>query len=342
MNHSLVEHLHLNIYGITVHIRSTSKEVITLLSKDFSFFKENNETEQVHYTFCVFKEKVPWEKLYNKKVSKHSVNSLSTQDGTLRYNDYYGKALTIYNYTNDTCDLYANDINILHELSYLIILSRTGKKLDTKGMHKIHAFAVSRNDTTIIGMMPSKGGKSTLFLELLKFKDIEILSDDTPLVSKNGTVHPFPLRVGIEEGHPLPDGDQEKTYSIQRTQYGKKILLPMNFFSNEISSACGKVILLDCKRHYSKDTELFKIPRYQMITPLIKNMVIGVGLPIIIEYFLELTFKDFIRLTGISLKRLRAMIRLLFRSQCYRLYLGSSYEANAKKVCELFEKEYDK
>ena len=48
---------------------------------------------------------------------------------------------------------------------------------------------VSKNGRSVIAMLPMKGGKTTLFSNLIKDKDVEIISDDTPIVTSDGHIH---------------------------------------------------------------------------------------------------------------------------------------------------------
>ena len=85
---------------------------------------------------------------------------MTYDQGNIRFNDYYGKALTIYNYEHELGEIYSNDLHKLHEICYLSILSRVGKKLDMRGYHKVHAFGIVKNGKALMGVMPGKGGKN--------------------------------------------------------------------------------------------------------------------------------------------------------------------------------------
>ena len=48
-------------------------------------------------------------------------------------------------------------------------------------------------------MLPSGGGKSTLALRALQEPGIGLISEDSPLLDRRGRLHPFPLRIGVNE-----------------------------------------------------------------------------------------------------------------------------------------------
>ena len=56
--------------------------------------------------------------------------------------------------------------------------------MDLIGLHKLHAFGIICNKKAILGMMPSKGGKTTHLLEFLKDPHCKLISDDTPVITR--------------------------------------------------------------------------------------------------------------------------------------------------------------
>jgi len=75
---------------------------------------------------------------------------------------------------------------------------------------------------SIIVLLPSGGGKSTIALRILKENDFKLLSEDSPLVDKRGDVYPFPLRIGIMEGEAEEKLPDEYTERIERMEFEPK------------------------------------------------------------------------------------------------------------------------
>jgi hypothetical protein len=228
----------------------------------------------------------------------------------------------------------------MHEVAYLLILSRAGKMLDLKGFHKLHAFAVSYEDVALICMMPSKGGKSTLLAELLKDSRIKMISDDIPLIDTFGNVYPFPLKLGLDS-IPLEMQifEREKnTYSMKRNYYGVKELICTRGLPGKVepmTSKFKKVILVEAFRYNSPTSILAKSSFLKTFKGLLKHGVIGIGSPIVIEYFWETGFIDFLKKTGIFFLRILAFTSLSVRSKKMQLFLGKNSKNTSQEILNI-------
>lgn len=334
----------MNITGIKVRVESDWVELLTVLEKDFWSFRSEGlfNTSAADLTIHVHKtEDAP--AIPEISTSMQSQNSLSYDQGDLRYNDYYGKAYTIINFKTEVASVYGVDLDKVHEITYLLILSRVGKILDLKGFHKLHAFAVSFNDTAFVCMMPSKGGKSTLLSELLSDSRVKMLSDDIPLVDSHGRIYPFPLKLGFNE---VPKNleilnPEENIYSMKRDLYGEKTLICTRGIENKIEKRefFERIILVEGFRYNSESSKILTASWAQTFRGLFKHGVIGVGSPIVIEYFWETGFEDFIRKTWIFFKRLKAFFSLSLKAKKFKIHIGKDQQALARVVVELLEKE---
>jgi hypothetical protein len=329
--------LKLNIFDITIAC-SCDEDVYTRLAKDFHYFIDP-ALKNAHLTFTFKKGCPDWSPLEGLVCTKQSFNSMTYKSGSILYNDYYGEALSILDLEQQYAEVTSNDLERLYEIAYLLILSRSGKLMDFLGFHKLHGFGVSYGDRAFLGMMPSKGGKSTLFLDLIKNnKTLEIISDDTPVIDSFGAVYSYPLRIGVEEKHDLSESLLEDSYTIDRSQWGKKTLIPLTSFPNKIAGKKSKVTLFSFKRIYAKECKIEKITFIETFINLQTHMVIGIGLPMILEYFLEFHLKDFFRLGAIFLRRLSASFMLSLNSENYKIYLGTDLELNQRTVENFIQK----
>lgn len=331
--------LKLTIFGLQVHCRCED-QVYDHLSKDFEFFLNNaSQVIKPFMNLTVYLKSPPYEKLEGLICQKQSANSMTFQRGDQVYNDYYGKALTIMNLDKNQGEVYSTDLNRLCEITYLLILSRTGKRMDLEGFHKIHAFGVNNQGISFVCMMPSKGGKTTLFLDLIKMNpEFKIISDDTPVLDGRGNIHSFPLRVGVEEDSPFSKEYNENVYFLERELWGKKKLIPLSTLKRKVADVSDRVILLTGVRRHDKKCTLVERTSVQAFKDLQKHMTVGLGLPMIIEYFLELNIKDFFRLSYIFFSRLFASIILVSKCRHYTILLGTDTGENAK-VLSRFIKE---
>ena len=327
--------LYLNIVGLSVVFKTEIYELFDRIAKDFSFFKRhsNNQTKK-NIAITAYLERPNYTILKYKKKWRTSKNSITYDDGDIRYNDYHGKLLSIYNYSKEEGFLWSQDIQKLHEITYLLILSRTGKILDLQGFHKVHAMGIIYRGNCLIGMMNSGVGKSTLLKELLYDKEVEFLSDDTPLVDREGVFHPFPLRLGFNE---YPKGlaiknPEKNIYRLQREFYGQKTLVCIDGLSNPMAHHYRRLIIFEGRQIKGDRTIIRKQYRFLFFCSLLKHMVIGVGLPIIFEYFWRSGLYDFYTKTQIALKRLKTAWILVIQHDSYTIGLGENNKGNAERV----------
>jgi hypothetical protein len=72
-----------------------------------------------------------------------------------------------------------------------------------------------------------------------------------------------------------------------------------------------------------------------------KHGVIGIGLPMVIEYFWENGFSDFVIKIRIFILRLLAFSGLLLRAKKMKLYLGKNPKDAAELIKKFVIKNYD-
>lgn len=324
--------LSLNFYGVSVALSSDCPGVIQKLSKDFSYFISLSTVSR-DLTIEIYQSDPPYGEIEGLISKGQSVNCISYERHHTKYFDYYGTALASWSQERMSGKVYSTDVNRLHEISYLMILSKVGKIHDSRGMHKVHAFGVGSLKKDLICMLPMKGGKTTLFLELLKDTTLEIISDDTPLIDRRGNIYSFPLRVGVESEESLPEGDRSELYSIDRMEYGKKILAPLSYFKNHVSKDLQRYpVLVAGYRSRMKRPVLKKVSKLTMMKELYRHMIVGVGLPMVVEFFVENTIADWLKLFYIGISRNVAAVRLIGQSDCYHLYLCDDPAENAELI----------
>lgn len=337
-----MSNIYFEFYNYSIKLSCESEKIIELLKKDFHFFLGREKECHLEVRASITKEiehLIPSGLIATKQNSR----AMTFQDDNLRYNYFYGKAVSILDYKKSYVEIYSKTEEYLHELLYLVILSRQTKFHDLNGLHKVHAFGVSKSGVNLVGMMDSKGGKTTLFSYYLDQEGVSIISDDSPFIDIKGNIHPFPIRIGYELNSYSRERlkkYEDKSYHFDRDEYDAKKLIDILEFENEISqnSINNKTILFQGKRVNSKDTCSFKkISKLKMWRYLMKNMVVGVGLPMVLEYYLESSWSDKFKNMKILVSRALSASMLLMKSECYEVYLSFSPDANFKKLNELID-----
>jgi hypothetical protein len=334
--------VYFNFFGELVEVSSDWDEILKFLKKDFSYFvttprKMFKKSLKLQiYQGSPLKMRIP--EISSKM---QSLNSITYQAGSIRYNDYYGKLLSIFNYETENCEIFSNHSDKTHEVAYLLILSRIGKRLDLLGLHKLHAFAISYLGHAFVCMMPMKGGKSTLLLELLKYDGVKMISDDIPLVNFRGQLIPFPIKIGIDkiglESLKIEDSAQN-VYMLKREHYGEKIFVSVDGVKEKIETQVfSKIILAEGFRFHSEKTTIRKASWIFSFIGLFKHGVIGFGLPMILEYFWEFGVLDFLVKTRIFFQRLFAFV--VFNTRAYKvsLKIGTDSKMAAEEILKMIK-----
>ncbi len=329
-------------FGFKVLVRSEEEELIKVIDQNFSLFK-NNDNSSADLIIDASLDVSLEGKIPNDLVSiKQSINSVSYQENSVRYNDYYGKAITKIDYAENKAEIWASDLNSLHELTYLLIMSRQGKWCDKKGIHKIHAMGIKGENKNLLLMLPMKGGKSTMFARFLSETEFSLISDDSPVINHDGSVSNFNIRFGLENKpmyEPLLSKiDKQYVFSLFREQYGEKTLIDFKAFESRIEEPHLESILIQGVRVNNDKIEIKKINKIRMFNYVFINMTIGVGLPMIIEYFIENSLRDHAGNILIFLKRLKASLMLIARSDCYFALMGKDIQKNFKALEALARK----
>ncbi|HEX4049198.1 MAG TPA: hypothetical protein VH309_15230 [Elusimicrobiota bacterium] len=244
----------------------------------------------------------------------------------IRYDD---GAWARWDYRARSGTIHASARERLRELAYLAALSRAGEELDRRGLHRVHALGVSGPAGAGLVLLPSGGGKSTLALELLRRRSLGLLSDECPLVSSDGVVRPFLLRLALRPGADvsgLPPGSLRR---FQRRGYEEKRLLDAAALGAEPGVAAPLRWLLVGSPSQG-EPRLEPLSRAGALAALVRSLVVGVGLPQMAEYMARAEPA----LGAIAASRLRAACVLAGRARLARFRLGSRGPAASARFLE--------
>jgi len=318
-----------DFYGVRIKVVSDDFDLVNNIRRDFSYFSVLGG--QFDILFVIYNKEIPYDKVPPLKASLYKDNAICYDDKHVRYIDYHGRALSIYDFINNKIEIYSQDKDFLWELTYLAILSMIGEALDKKGIHRIHALGLSINEKAILCVLPMGAGKTTLGLRLLKEEKIKLLSDDMPLITKDGKILPFPIRIGVDRREKL-DIPERYLRVFPRSKYGAKILIDIEYFRNKIAKPSRPAIILIGERIFSNNLRIEKIPKRKVIMPFFINGVFGLGLPQLIEYFLRSNIKDIFFKIKIGFSRLFVSLRIIWKSKIYRLLIGTDIDKNINRV----------
>jgi hypothetical protein len=319
-------------HGVRVRVRTDCQPLREALERDFSFFRDET-VGPADVTLDARLGPPPYDAAPDATSGRVSPRCVVYDVGGERFVDYQGRALMRYVAATETGELTSSDFDLLHETSYLFILSRLGELHDRRGLHRLHALGVERGGSGVVCVMPSGTGKTTLGLDVLRMPGTALLSDDTPIVTVSGDLLCFPNRPGLAA--PPEDVAADHVRPFHRLEHGTKWLIDVEAFAGRIAASAAPSAVVIGVRRLSGPGRLDPIPRIQAVPELMRSMVVGIGLPQVLEYFLQGGARDAWRKSRIVASRSRAAFALLRRARTYRLLLGRDREENAALLATL-------
>ncbi len=323
-----------DFYGSTIRLLSNGRGCLETLEAEFQHFRAT--VEKPRFEIELVPNRAPSGLLPDRPASRISPNAITYDDGPRRWNDHHGRALSLYDHGTGRAVVWSADPDVLHEVAYLTLLSLTGKDLDRRGFHKVHACGFRLRGRDVLVMLPSHGGKTTLFLEIARWPGVELLSDDTPLVDRAGKVWPFPLRLGVKEA---PSWLPARELAVfKRQHHGDKLLIPLDRLGAPVARGPGGgALLLHGKRTGQGPARLVRMTPMESLRGLFEHMVVGIGLPMVVELFVRHTFRDWITLLGIARSRALAALRLWRDGESWLFLMGPDPRANAETLRAFLE-----
>ncbi len=195
-------------------------------------------------------------------------------------------------------------------------------------MHRVHALGLSVDGHGVLCLLPQGGGKTTLCLEALKQDGVRLLSDDIPLIGARGKLLPFPLRMGVSETDAA--GIPERyLHRFNRRAYGTKMLVDMEYVRGRLSGVADVDTLLIGERENTDNARIEKTGKAPAFAALIKNGIIGLGLPQMVEYFLRTGLRDVVCKARLAGRRTKACMALVARAKTRRFVIGTDRARNA-------------
>jgi hypothetical protein len=329
----------LDIYGYRALVTSNSSVVLSAIREDFAYFLRDAaaESSNAPVEIELLDADPPYGELPDVQATVFTPRNVSYRHGDLTFVDYSGRALAIHDRKHGGFQVFSRDSDLLFEAAYLFVLSQSGEFFDAHGLHRVHALGVGIRNHAALVLLPMGGGKSTLGANLLRLPGIQLLSDDSPLIDNKANVWAFPLRLGLlpgSEGTIPPD----KLRTIRRMEFGPKLLVNYSYFAGQVTERAEPCLLFLGSRSLRNTCEIEPASKLSAVGAMLSNCVVGLGLFQGMEFVFQRGWLEVFRKATAALARLRASLRLIARSNVYRLILGRDAERNAAAVFEHIER----
>jgi hypothetical protein len=321
-----------NVYGYSFQVNGDCPFAVDGIKEDFTFFASESGANPTQLD--LFQREPDYDALPVSDAQIYTPRNVVYRDGDSRILDFGGRGLGRYDARSRRFQMESADDNLVYEAAYLFLLSQIGQTLDARGMHRLHALAMSYHGRSILVLLPMGGGKSTLGAALLKHPGIEILSDDSPFIDRAGRAHAFPLRLGLLSGreHEVP---AEHRRLINRMGFGEKYLVNYSYFANRVTASAQPGLVILGRRTLARQGRLTPASYRQTMSAMVPNMIVGLGLFQGLEYLLERSSREIAGNVGLALSRSRNAHALTRKSRNYVFHMGRDSEANAQAILDL-------
>ena len=320
----------LNIHGVRFHIQARSVRFRRAIEREFRRFL-TDDADKPHVTLEFILGEPPFEEIPPGKMPlfKTNNNIVYHVDGR-RLVDHHGLALTIYDLAEDRGTIYAQSSRQLHQVAYLLILSRAGEHLDRRGLHRLHALAFTVSDQAIVCLADSGAGKTSLGLQLMRSPAVSWLADEIPLVDGKARIHPMPMPPRLDESAPIPwPAPPVTVHTAPRTKLPKKIAIDLDRIEPRIAQPTDARALFHLRRSNSEAPSIRPIGKWTAFRRLFRNAVRGVDLPQTKAYYFRLQPLAVIGQAWLYARRAWCMMRLARRLPSFEFVMTSDLDANS-------------
>jgi hypothetical protein len=317
---------HFDFFGLPVSVRGWP-EIVEAIDLDFAWFR-GPASDRGGLTVDVVSGSPDLDALPAVPAAFSTPRNVVYQLGERTIVDYFGRTMVILDRERQSAFVEGDQPALVHEAIYLLLLHRVGEHLDASGLMRLHAVALAGRQGAVAILLPAGGGKTTLALRALREPGVRLLSDDTPLLDRQGRVHAFPLRLGVSESvaAALPPEDVRR---IERFEFPAKYAIRLDAFGDRISSDPQQLrhVVLG-RRTLGKETRLASVPKRRAVGPLLRDGVVGLGIAQMAEYVLQRGWSDVLGKGGVAGRRAAICARALANAQTWEAELGRDAERN--------------
>jgi hypothetical protein len=183
--------------------------------------------------------------------------------------------------------------------------------------------------------MPQGGGKSTLALAMLQGGEVKYISDDDPLFDRRGRILPFPRPLGVSDQWVIQSFPEEYIYQIDRMEFGIKYFIENDYWKGKLEmKPLNDIYLLSGHRILSGTPSIEKCSKREILSALIRDAVIGIGLYQGLEFIINRSTWEVLTKMTTFFKRFYLALKLVRISKTYRFTLTNNI---AQNVCVLKE-----
>lgn len=249
--------------------------------------------------------------------------------------NYHGQALVVESADEAKIQILSESPEFIESVLYTVIIAKTGAHFDAINRFRIHGLAFAVDGKAYLVLLPMGGGKSTLLLQLLQDPSVKLISEDTPLLSGDGLIWPFPVKIGLLPGNLPKDIPPELVTRVRHLEGVEKEVVDLSYLGDRIVNAPLPLTAVYVGlRYLGKGTAFAKLSWAAKIHTAVRDCVVGVGVFQGLEFILSSSTWDLLRKCGLGLRRMRACCSIFTKAPCFEFQMGIDPAENAKNLLQ--------
>ena len=319
-----------------IEVRSDWSEVDEAVASEFGWFER--PSQDVRFRVEILRRVPDLSRFGPRRASFVTPRNVVYVSGDVSIVDYFGRAVTVLDRRAGVASVEGDDAELVREATRHLLLAHIGEYLDSIGLPRLHALAVSRNGGALALLFPSGGGKTQLALQALADEDVRLVADDMPLLDGSGRIRAFPV-VGISvnptDAHKLPEGEVRLT---ERMEFHTRTVLTIPSIASRIDPGPTRLRHLVIGRRTLADSPtLAPASRRAAARALIRQCVVGVDLFQGMEFLFRHGLRDAAGRAGTVAMRAQRCSLVLHGAEAWAIDLGRDDEANWASLRRLLD-----
>lgn len=315
-------------YGLRIRVEGSWPDALEELRRDFWWFRAE-DGGPADVVLAIENEAPALDRFGGLRSSFVTPRNVVYQGEEVTVVEYFGEAAIVIDRATGSALLQGTDLELVREAASNFLISRIGEHLNRRGLVRLHALGLAGEHGATCVVMPSGGGKSTLAVKAIGDERCRILSEDSPLLDRSGSVHPFPLRIGV---NPVDEALVPPGLSVrrqERIEFHAKLALDVESWADRVEpGAVPLANLVVGRRTLDATGTLVQLRRREALAPLLREAVVGVGVYQGMEFVLQRGWRDVFLKSGTAVRRARVAGGALRRVDVWELRLGRDRDSN--------------
>jgi hypothetical protein len=317
------------VYGLRVVVDGGWREVVEAIACDLAWFETDDPTDfRADVRVSVEEGPPDYSAFGDAAASFVTERNVVYHVGTMTVIDYLGAALSVID-ERSHARITGLDARAARRAGFDFALARISDHLDRRNMPRLHGLGLTGASGSVVIMLPSGGGKTTLALRALREDGVRFLSEGSPIIDANGLLHPLPFPLWVRDS--APEAADLPLAHVRRVQgeLSDPRILELSAFAERIETEprpLAHVVL--GRRSLGERSELVPLPRRAAVPALLRDSVVGFGFFQGAEFLLRHGMRDLRHRVGPMSTRARACAAGLRTAHVWQLTLGRDREGN--------------